>query len=69
MRVSVEAGNVRDYEPPPDLNPAELGEENEKEKRLTRFTTLSKKEILSHFETVKFTGKVDVIRPQSDLAS
>lgn len=44
MRVSCEAGNPNDYEPPPDLNPAELGEENEKEKRLTRFATLSKSE-------------------------
>ena len=44
MRVACEAGNPNDYEPPPDLNPAELGEENEKEKRLTRFATLSKSE-------------------------
>ena len=41
MRVSCEAGTVPDYDPPVDLNPAELGEENEKEKRLTRLATAS----------------------------
>jgi len=43
MRISCEDGNIADFEPPPDLNPAEVGEENEKEKRLKlRIATLRK---------------------------